>query len=345
MNHFSFLACRSLQQGVFPAEEVGHGLGHQTDRRTVGRIGPFALFDLFGCRISELFVHPDVRLLRHDRIHRRAAWVRHGYGRARPASVPQGRCASVASFQTERPNLARHSGIYPRHAPSRPYCSDGSGLRLFDIVCRPLGQGDAYSLQRRPTAALAASAWFFRSTSQTYAQGQTQRSRLSQGTQGTRGAKKKYVRKNAAESLVFQDEVEIHLHPTLTRMWAPVGHQPEIPAPGQNQKQVVYGGIDYATGKITHTLADTKSGTHFLAFLIALATSYAGSLRKNQVGDTFAFGLMLLFSIFVIVQSPTPQAKPELGRRRGERPGRDEDNRGRDAFANAGFEPWSGCAR
>ena len=59
-------------------------------------------------------------------------------------------------------------------------------------------------------------------------------------------------------------------------MWALVGHQPEIPAPGQNQKQVVYGGIDYATGKITHTVADTKSGTHFLAFLIALATSYAG---------------------------------------------------------------------
>ena len=59
-------------------------------------------------------------------------------------------------------------------------------------------------------------------------------------------------------------------------MWAPVGTQPQIPAPGQNEKKVVYGGIDYKTGQITHTLADTKSGVHFLAFLVALVAVYAG---------------------------------------------------------------------
>jgi hypothetical protein len=59
-------------------------------------------------------------------------------------------------------------------------------------------------------------------------------------------------------------------------MWAPVGEQPEVPAPGKNEKQVVYGGVDYATGKITYTIAATKSGTHFLAFLIALIVTYAG---------------------------------------------------------------------
>ena len=80
------------------------------------------------------------------------------------------------------------------------------------------------------------------------------------------------MRKNAAEVLVFQDEVEIHRHPTLTRMWAPTGTQPQVPAPGQNQKQVVYGGVDYATG----TIADSKSGVHFLAFLVALVAAYAG---------------------------------------------------------------------
>jgi transposase len=75
---------------------------------------------------------------------------------------------------------------------------------------------------------------------------------------------------------VFQDEVEIHRHPTLTRMWSPVGTQPEVPAPGKNEKQVVYGGVDYATGKITYTIAASKSGVHFLAFLITLVTAYAG---------------------------------------------------------------------
>jgi transposase len=59
-------------------------------------------------------------------------------------------------------------------------------------------------------------------------------------------------------------------------MWARVGKQPEIPAPGQNEKKVVYGGVDYATGKITYTVASSKSGTNFLLFLIALVKSYAG---------------------------------------------------------------------
>ena len=84
------------------------------------------------------------------------------------------------------------------------------------------------------------------------------------------------MKDEATEALVFQDEVEIHRHPALARMWAPVGTQPEIPAPGKNEKKVVYGGVDFATGRITHTVADTKSGWNFLAFLIALVAAYAG---------------------------------------------------------------------
>jgi transposase len=76
--------------------------------------------------------------------------------------------------------------------------------------------------------------------------------------------------------LVFQDEMEIHRHPTLAFMWALVGTQPEVPSPGQNEKKVVYGGVDYASGKITYTVADTKSGWNFLAFLVALVAAYAG---------------------------------------------------------------------
>jgi hypothetical protein len=70
--------------------------------------------------------------------------------------------------------------------------------------------------------------------------------------------------------------MEIHRHPTLTRMWAPVGQQPEIPAPGKNEKQVVYGGVNYKTGKLTYTLAATKCGAAFLVFLMALIKAYAG---------------------------------------------------------------------
>jgi hypothetical protein len=38
----------------------------------------------------------------------------------------------------------------------------------------------------------------------------------------------------------------------------------------------VCGGVDYRTGKLAYTVADTKAGTEFLAFLIALVARYAG---------------------------------------------------------------------
>lgn len=76
--------------------------------------------------------------------------------------------------------------------------------------------------------------------------------------------------------LIFQDEVEIHLYPALARTWARVGRQPEVPAPGKNEKKVVYGGVDYKTGKLTYTIANTKCGAAFLAFLMALVTAYGG---------------------------------------------------------------------
>ena len=83
------------------------------------------------------------------------------------------------------------------------------------------------------------------------------------------------MKQDAKEALVFQDEMEIHRHPTLTRMWGLVGQQPEIPAPGQNEKRVVYGGVNYQTGEITYTVAKTKSGQNFLLFLSVLITAYA----------------------------------------------------------------------
>jgi transposase len=91
-----------------------------------------------------------------------------------------------------------------------------------------------------------------------------------------RRLKKKALAKDAPEALLFQDEVEIHRHPALARMWARVGSQPEVPAPGKNEKKVIYGGVDYATGKTTYTAADSKSGVNFLAFLMVLVVAYAG---------------------------------------------------------------------
>lgn len=70
--------------------------------------------------------------------------------------------------------------------------------------------------------------------------------------------------------------MEIHLHPTLTRMWSQRGSQPEVPAPGKNEKQTVYGGLDYATGKFTYTVSASKCGAEFIAFLVVLLAAYSG---------------------------------------------------------------------
>jgi transposase len=70
--------------------------------------------------------------------------------------------------------------------------------------------------------------------------------------------------------------VEIHLLPPLTRKWSRVGNQPEVPAPGKNEKKVVYGAVDYTTGKLTYKVADTKCGAVFLAFLTMVLAKYAG---------------------------------------------------------------------
>jgi transposase len=84
------------------------------------------------------------------------------------------------------------------------------------------------------------------------------------------------MKPDSKEALVFQDETEIHRHPVLTRMWWKRGIQPQVPSPGENQKKVVYGGIDYSNGRITYAVAATKSGYNFLGFLMTLVKAYAG---------------------------------------------------------------------
>lgn len=79
---------------------------------------------------------------------------------------------------------------------------------------------------------------------------------------------------DADEALIFQDETELHRLPALNRLWGLKGQQPEVPSPGQNAKRVVYGGVDYATGRIVHTVATTKSGWNFIAFLTVLLKNY-----------------------------------------------------------------------
>ena len=124
-----------------------------------------------------------------------------------------------------------------------------------------LGENNEGQAQRRSPANDPGRGRIFVSASQAHHERQTRRGRLCAGPRRVENPQKKALRKNAGEVLIFQDEVEIHLHPALARMWALVGKQPEVPAPGKNEKQVVYGGVDYKTGRLDlHGIADTKCG-------------------------------------------------------------------------------------
>jgi transposase len=135
-----------------------------------------------------------------------------------------------------------------------------TGVRFSDDQMRRLLKEEGFSFQR-PKHTL---------------KGKRDEAAFERGRQELQELKKQALGPDADFALVFQDEVEIHKLPALARVWAEVGSQPEVPSPGKNEKQVIYGGIDYLSGTISYTVAATKSGVNFLAFLMALVVAYAG---------------------------------------------------------------------
>jgi transposase len=136
----------------------------------------------------------------------------------------------------------------------------GGGVRFSADHMRRLLKEEGFSFQR-PKHTL---------------KGKRDEAAFAKARQELQGLKETALGPDAEFALVFQDEVEIHKLPALSRVWAEVGSQPEVPSPGKNEKRVIYGGIDYLTGKIGYTVAATKSGVNFLAFLVMLTLVYAG---------------------------------------------------------------------
>jgi hypothetical protein len=49
--------------------------------------------------------------------------------------------------------------------------------------------------------------------------------------------------------LLYLDECEVHLHPTLTKVWTFRGIRAVVPAAGSNRRLCLYGGLNYRTGQ------------------------------------------------------------------------------------------------
>src|SRR5215218_9490165 len=73
----------------------------------------------------------------------------------------------------------------------------------------------------------------------------------------------------AHADLYLQDEVELALHPTLTRVWSRRGHagQRLVQAPGKNDKQYGFGLVDWRDGTLDFALAEGRRAAPLCAQL------------------------------------------------------------------------------
>ena len=74
--------------------------------------------------------------------------------------------------------------------------------------------------------------------------------------------------------LVYVDECEVHRHPRLAKGWRRRGGVLRVPAAGEDQKFVVYGGLDYASGQVVWRTDASKNGATVVRFLEQLAEAF-----------------------------------------------------------------------
>jgi transposase len=82
--------------------------------------------------------------------------------------------------------------------------------------------------------------------------------------------------------LYLQDEVEVALHPTLTRVWSLAGRagQRRVQAPGNNAKQYGFGLVDWRDGWLDFALADGRRATPLCA---QLRRAVARSRQRGRI--------------------------------------------------------------
>ena len=82
-------------------------------------------------------------------------------------------------------------------------------------------------------------------------------------------ARDKAIRKASKEPddhvFLFQEECEIHLNPSLSSCWGPIGEPILVPSAGQNKKVPIFGALNPSTGKVIVDLAPRKRSGDFIA--------------------------------------------------------------------------------
>lgn len=74
--------------------------------------------------------------------------------------------------------------------------------------------------------------------------------------------------------VLFADEADLNLHPTITRGWAKIGKQQKVDTPRQNQKAYAIGAVDYHKGEVVHLLSPRKDRAAFSSLVEMVLRAY-----------------------------------------------------------------------
>lgn len=85
--------------------------------------------------------------------------------------------------------------------------------------------------------------------------------------------------------VLFMDEASIQFAPTIIRMWALKGQQPEIPTYGGRKRQHLIGAVEPLQGNIHIAFSEGLKALQFQEFLEGLLTTYQGAGKLILVLD------------------------------------------------------------
>lgn len=94
-------------------------------------------------------------------------------------------------------------------------------------------------------------------------------------------------RASAAEPVLYEDEVDIHLNPKIGRDWMLQGEQRRVLTPGKNEKFYLAGALDVRTGRLHTTGAARKNALLFCELLRLIAKRYPSARRIHLVVDNY----------------------------------------------------------
>lgn len=93
------------------------------------------------------------------------------------------------------------------------------------------------------------------------------------------------ARASAEEEVFYQDEADVHLNPKLGMAYMKRGQQLVVLTPGKNVKRYLFGALNARTGRVIHSISDTKNSVAFVESLKYLQAAYRRARVLHLVLD------------------------------------------------------------